>query len=81
MSVFNIGSYRQQTIITGTLPAGTMTAYVEAVEKNPAGMFTLTTERALLSTILSEKSCKVTIYEGLKYGFFNGIPNSDLIQI
>lgn len=67
MSVFNIGSYRQQTIVTGTLPADTMTAYVDAVEKNPPALFTLTTEKALLSTILSDKSCKVTIYQGLKY--------------
>jgi len=68
MSVFNIGSYRQQTIITGTLPADTMTAYVEAVEQNPAALFTLTTEKALLSTILSAKSCKVTIHQGLDTG-------------
>jgi len=67
ISVFNIGSYRQQTIVTGTLPADTMTAYIEAVEKNPSALFTLTTEKALLSTILSDKSCKVTIYQGLEY--------------
>jgi len=68
MSVFNIGSYRQQTIVTGTLPADTMTAYVEAAEENLSALFTLTTEKALLSKILSDKSCKVTIYEGLNTG-------------
>jgi hypothetical protein len=74
MSVFNIGSYRQQTIVTGTLPQAVMAIYVKAVEENPTALFTLVTERELLSKILSDKSCKVSIFQGLKYVTYNALP-------
>jgi hypothetical protein len=67
MSVFNIGSYRRQVILAANLPAEVMEAYTKEIEEDPAALFTLTTEKALLSTILSDKHCKVSIYKGLKY--------------
>lgn len=71
ISVFNIGNYRQQVILTAQLPADIMKIYVDEVEKDPAALITLTTtEKALLSKILSDKSCEVTIYKGLKYAIF-----------
>ncbi|CCM01340.1 uncharacterized protein FIBRA_03390 [Fibroporia radiculosa] len=65
MSGFNIGSYRQQVILTAQLPDDVMTLYIEALKVDPAALFTLTTDTALLSDILSNGSCMVSVYTGL----------------
>jgi len=77
IAVFNIGSYRQQVILTAKLPDDVMQTYVTLVEENPASLVTLTTEKALLSTILSDGFCEVTIYAGLNT---EGLPVQRLAQ-
>lgn len=66
MPMFNIGSYRQQLIISAKLPENVTAAYAKARKANPAAVFTVhTTEKELLSTMLQKRQCIVDIHEEL----------------
>ena len=66
ISVFNIGNYRQHVVLKGELPQAARMAYAKEVESDPAALIILTTEKALLSKIIADKHCKVTILKGLE---------------
>ncbi|PPR01035.1 hypothetical protein CVT26_015636 [Gymnopilus dilepis] len=64
---FSIGNYRQQVVLRGKLPETLMNEYAKEVESNPAALFTLTTEeKGLLSQIIADRRCKVTIWKKMK---------------
>ncbi|KAJ3507603.1 hypothetical protein NLJ89_g6212 [Agrocybe chaxingu] len=65
ISMFHIGNYRQQVVLTAELPTDIMRAYAKHVEEEPATLFTLTTEKAMLPKILSSGHCKASIHKGL----------------
>ncbi|KAJ3505820.1 hypothetical protein NLJ89_g7216 [Agrocybe chaxingu] len=85
ISVFHIGNYRQQVVVTAELPADVMHAYVREVQDEPAALFTLTTEKVLLSEVLFDGHCKVSIHKGLntKYPklFFSDIQLTNITVI
>ncbi|KAF8887664.1 pyridoxal phosphate-dependent transferase [Gymnopilus junonius] len=65
ISVFNIGNYRQQVVLTGDLSDEVMKTYVQEAEGHPSTLFTLTMEKSLFLTIISNGSCRVSVYKGL----------------
>ncbi|OSX64773.1 hypothetical protein POSPLADRAFT_1044229 [Postia placenta MAD-698-R-SB12] len=66
MPMFNIGSYRQQLIVSAKLPENVIAAYAKARKSNPAAVFTAhTTEKEHLSTMLQKRRCIVDIHEEL----------------
>jgi len=66
LPMFNVGSYRQQLIISAKLPEDVMAAYVKAQAVSPEATFTLhTSEKELLPSILQTRSCIVDIQRDL----------------
>ncbi|CCM06759.1 uncharacterized protein FIBRA_09057 [Fibroporia radiculosa] len=66
LPMFNLGSYRQQLIVSAKLPDSIMKAYAEVRAQRPSAVFTLHTRaKVLLSEVLQKGSCVVDIHEDL----------------
>ncbi|KAI0948556.1 hypothetical protein AcV7_009267 [Taiwanofungus camphoratus] len=66
LPMFNVGSYRQQLIVSAKLKPDDMKKYAEAQKAKPDAIFTMhTSAQELLSSILENQRCIVDVQEGL----------------
>ena len=67
--MFNVGSHRQQIVLSGSLQADALQAYQAARAANPSANFVMHTVLIKLDDLLAVSIIQVDIYQGLPDGY------------